>query len=182
MKKEVKPISPFMEKYIKMAEDAMNKKGWNKATLTSESHASSAAVTRFFQDGMINSENVFKIFNTLGLICESEKQQSSEPIPVIHQEVREIFESKNEALIKSLIAHVQYLKSQAVLLNQQKEDIEEIKSLLQKGAGIKPDERPQTEHKTAPKNEVKKNSHSQTGGPDETDADLGGPETGTWGF
>jgi len=35
------------------------------------------------------------------------------------------------------------LKSQATVLKQQKEGIEEIKSLLQKGAGIIPDERRQ---------------------------------------
>jgi len=131
VKNEVKPKSPFMEKYVKIAEEAMKKKGWNKATLTSESKVSSAVVTRFFQDGMIISENELKIFETLGLICEPEKQQYSEPIPNIPQEVRDIFESNNEALIKSLIAHIQYLKSQAVLLKQQKEGIEEIKSLLQ---------------------------------------------------
>jgi len=74
-----------------------------------------------------------------------ESEIPAEPIPFIPQEVREIFESKNEALIKSLLAHVQYLNSQAVLLNQQKEGIEEIKSLIQKGAGIIPDERPQKE-------------------------------------
>jgi len=63
---------------------------------------------------------------------------------LIPQDIREIFESKDEALIKSLMAHIQYLKSQAVLLKQQKEGIEEIQSLLQqKSTEPKPDNGPQ---------------------------------------
>jgi len=72
-----------------------------------------------------------------------ESEIPAEPILLIPPEIREIFESTDEALINSLIAHVHYLKSQATVLKQQKEGIEEIKSLLQKGAGIIPDERRQ---------------------------------------
>lgn len=53
---------------VKLVEKTMISKGWNKLKLTRESGASSAAVTRFFQDGMINSENTFKILTSLGLL------------------------------------------------------------------------------------------------------------------
>lgn len=64
---------------------------------------------------------------------------SSETEPLIPQDVREIFESKDETLINSLLAHVKYLKCQAKALKQQKEGIEEIKSLLlEKKTGTAP--------------------------------------------
>lgn len=70
MKNEVKEKFPLME-IVARVDDAMKSRGWNKAKLTKESGASSAAVTRFFQDGKISSENTLKILTTVGLLVNS---------------------------------------------------------------------------------------------------------------
>ena len=64
---------------VAFVERAMIDKGWNKRQLTKESGASSAAVTRFFQDGMINSENTFKILSALDLLM-APKQRGLCPV------------------------------------------------------------------------------------------------------
>lgn len=53
---------------VAFIEAAMTTRGWDKSKLTKESGASSAAVTRFFQDGMISSLNTLKILAALDLI------------------------------------------------------------------------------------------------------------------
>ena len=67
MENKVKKDFPLMEK-VAFIESVMASRGWDKSRLTKESGASSAAVTRFFQDGMINSLNTLKILSTLDLI------------------------------------------------------------------------------------------------------------------
>ena len=67
MENKVKKIFPLME-WVAFIESAMVSRGWDKSRLTKESGASSAAVTRFFQDGMINSLNTMKIMAALDLI------------------------------------------------------------------------------------------------------------------
>jgi hypothetical protein len=55
----------------------------------------------------------------------------------VPQAVREIFESDDESLKKSLIAHVEYLKSQAAVLKKQNEQFEEMKALLKESISDK---------------------------------------------
>ncbi|MEN6375501.1 MAG: helix-turn-helix transcriptional regulator [Smithella sp.] len=58
---------------VAIVEKAMRSKGWSKNQLAKESGVSSAVITRFFQDGMINSKNTFKILNALDLLKVSEE-------------------------------------------------------------------------------------------------------------
>ncbi len=85
----------------------------------------------------------------------------------IPQDILDILEGKHESLKRDLILYAQKLKEREAEIEEQRE----IKATLD-----------ELKQQLGPKKETEKNSHSQTGDPEETDADLGGPETGTWGF
>lgn len=76
MKINVKAKFPLMEN-VALVEMAMIKRHWNKSALSKESGVSSAVITRFFQDGKISSENLFKILNTLNLLNKDSDIQTS---------------------------------------------------------------------------------------------------------
>lgn len=67
VEKSVKPEFSLME-IVGHVEKAMLSRGWNKATLTEKSGASSPAVTRFFQDGKVRSDNIFKMLVALDML------------------------------------------------------------------------------------------------------------------
>lgn len=119
MKKEVKGKFPLMESVV-FVEKAMISRGWNKSQLTKESGASSAAVTRFFQDGMINSKNTFKILHTLNLIKNDYLEQTNfmpgwpEDTVEYCQKLKKVLENKedNEIVKKMIDAYIEKYEAQ----------------------------------------------------------------------
>jgi len=85
----------------------------------------------------------------------------------IPQDILDILNCDNDTLKRDLISYAQKLR-------ERKDEIEERKEIKATLDELK--------QQLSPKKEAGKNPNSQTGDPDETDADLGDPETGAWGF
>lgn len=98
MESKVKEIFPLMER-VAFIEAAMMARGWDKSKLTKESGASSAAVTRFFQDGMVSSLNTLKILSALGLIKTDTPSCSvgcGQEIKKLCRKVKKVIESETD--------------------------------------------------------------------------------------
>lgn len=118
MKKKVNDKFPLMEN-VALVERAMIKRQWNKSALSKESGVSSAVITRFFQDGKISSENLFKILNTLNLLNKDSDIQTSIrcSLPPQYQNIcdmiREIFYSTDTQIHAALHTNLVAFKNSA---------------------------------------------------------------------